>query len=112
MPRDFKVYLDDILQAIEKIRLFSQGLSARELEADAKTLDAVIRNLEIIGEAVKHLSGDLRSQYPQVPWQDIAGARDKLIHDYFGVDIEQVWIMAREDIPLLKKEITKIMDEI
>ena len=72
--------------------------------------DAVIRQIEIIGEATKHLSEELREENAHIPWQDIAGMRDKLIHGYFGVDIEQVWLTTREDIPALKEGIIKILE--
>lgn len=74
--------------------------------------DGVIRQLEIIGEAVRHLSNSLRIKYPHVPWRDIAGTRDKLIHDYFGIDLEKVWVMVQEDIPTLKIEVEKILNDL
>ena len=91
MSRDSKVYLEDILEAIRKIREFTSGMSLAALSKDAKTLDAVIRNLEVIGEAVKRLPEPIRSQRADVEWKKIAGLRDILIHEYFGINVEVVW---------------------
>jgi uncharacterized protein with HEPN domain len=71
--------------------------------------DGVIRQIEIIGEAVRHVSKDIRKTYPEIPWQDVAGMRDKLIHGYFGVDIEKVWDTAQDDLPILRKQVEKIL---
>ena len=73
--------------------------------------DGVIRQLEIIGEATKRLSKGLRRQYSEIPWQDIAGMRDKLIHDYLGVDVKAVWLTAREDVPILQEQIRMILND-
>lgn len=91
MPRDAGVYLDDILVAIERIRGYLQGVSRSNLERDTRTLDAVLRNLEIIGEAAKQLPPDFRERSPQIEWRKIAGMRDLLAHAYFEVDLEIVW---------------------
>ncbi len=79
---------------------------------DTLLQDGVIRQIEIIGEATKRLSKELRSKYGPLPWQDMAGMRDKLIHDYFGVDIGQVWLTAMEDLPLLKVQLENILTEL
>ena len=90
MSRDYKVYLEDILEAICKIHEFATGMSLDALSKDAKTLDAIIRNLEVIGEAVKHLPEPIRNRQPNVEWRKIAGLRDILIHEYFGINVEVV----------------------
>ena len=91
MSRDYKVYLDDVREAIGKIRRYTEGMSRDSFFADERTIDAVVRNLEVIGEAVKNLPGSMRDQYPDVEWQKIAGLRDILIHEYFGIDAEIIW---------------------
>ena len=91
MPRDYKVFLEDILEAIRKIRIYTDGLSLQAFTADAKTFDAVIRNLEIIGEAAKQIPEDVRSQSPEVEWRRIGRLRDLLIHHYFGIDAQIIW---------------------
>jgi uncharacterized protein with HEPN domain len=105
MPRDDTVYLHHILDAIAKVEEYLQGLDETDFRSSTLVQDAVIRQLEIIGEAVRRPSPEFRSSHPHVPWQDIAGMRNKLIHDYFGVDIEKVWITAQDDVPHLKRPI-------
>ncbi len=111
MKHDNSFYLHSILDSILRIETYLKNVPETDFQQNGLLQDGVIRQLEIIGEAVKHLSHDLRSRYPLVPWQDIAGVRDKLIHEYFGVDIDQIWLMACEDIPLLKSNISKILDD-
>ena len=105
MSRDYKVYLQDVLEAAQKVRQFTAGFTLDTFSQDAKTLDAVVRNLEIIGEAVKHLPEDVRSRYPGLDWKKIAGLRDILIHEYFGVNVEVIWDVVRQKIPELEKAV-------
>lgn len=109
MKRDDLVYLQHILDAIAKVKAYLQGKDKGLFEQDTLLQDGVIRQIEVIGEATKRLSKGLRNKYGHIPWQDIAGMRDKLIHDYFGVDIDQVWLTATEDLPVLEVEIEKIV---
>ena len=102
MPRDSKVYLSDILDSSRKIRAYIAGMSRDQFAADEKTIDAVVRNLEVIGEAVKHIPQSMRELQPHVPWQRIAGLRDLLIHQYFGIDRDIVWNIAQEKLDELE----------
>ena len=103
--RSYSDYLVDIIDAMEKIGRFIEGLSEQKFQEDDKTAFAVIRALEIIGEATKCLPDTFRSAYPQIPWKAMAGMRDKLIHQYMGVDLRVVWKTATEDIPALLPQI-------
>ncbi len=111
MPRDSRVYLEDILEATRKITTYTGSLSKTAFLEDEKTLDAVIRNLEVIGEAVKKLPEDLRAQHSGVEWKKIAGLRDILIHEYFGLDAEIVWDIVRNKVPALNREVRTILNE-
>ena len=107
--REFRDYLNDILEVIEDIRIFTEGMSYEDLESDKKTLYAVIRCLEVLGEAVKKIPKYVKEEYSEIPWQEIGGMRDKLIHEYFGVDIETIWDTIQEDLSPLKGTITRII---
>ncbi len=109
MLKDYKTYLDDIDQAIGKIRRYTAGLTVELLANDEKTLDAVIRNLEVIGEAVKNVPEDIRQQYPETEWRKIAGLRDILIHRYFGIDTEIIWDIIQNKLPTLANQIRQIL---
>jgi uncharacterized protein with HEPN domain len=109
MLRDFKVLLDDILEAAGRIRSYTEGMSLAELRADKKTTDAVVRNLEVIGEAIKKLPAEVRDRHPDVPWKKIAGLRDILIHEYFGIDLDIIWDVVDTKLPALAERVAEIL---
>lgn len=111
MKRDITLFLRDIFEAIQLIEDYCRGISREDFEHDKKLQDAVIRRIEIIGEAAKHVPESLRKKYPNVPWQKIAGVRDVMIHGYFSVLLERVWNILHEDLPRLKAEILKILEK-
>jgi uncharacterized protein with HEPN domain len=109
--RDFRVSLDDILEALEKIMEYVDGVSEREFENNTEKQDAVIRRIEVLGEAVKNIPFDFRDKHPDIPWRSIAGMRDVVIHQYFGVTISLVWKVATSDVPAIREKIEKIIEE-
>lgn len=111
-PRNTRVYLEDILGAITSIERYTVGLTLEQFTYDSKTQDAVVRNLEIIGEAVKRIPKKVRDAYPHVTWRPAAALRDFLIHEYPSVDAEAVWDTVRNDLPLFKKEIERVVKEL
>ena len=111
MKRIFLDYLEDILTAIDEIDDFTRGYTAATFADDRKTVNAVIRSLEVIGEAAKQVPEEVRRQAPGIPWKYMAGMRDKLIHHYFGIDLEIVWKVSREELPALRPEIIHLLQE-
>jgi len=104
-------YLADILDAIEKVMRFIEGMNFEEFSKDDKTVFAVVRGLEIIGEATKQIPSSVRDTHPEIPWREMAGMRDKLTHGYFGVNLTVVWKTATEDLPTLEPVIRRLLPE-
>ena len=102
MTRSVALYVKDIIQNMLDAEEFIRGFSYETFISDKKTFNAVVRSIEVIGEAVKNIPDSVRSRYPDIPWKEMAGMRDKLIHFYFGVDREAVWITVKERIPTIR----------
>lgn len=111
MPRSQKVLCDDILEAIQRIEEYTEKMDIEDFSESSLHQDAVMRNLSIIGEAVKAISLDIKEKYAAIEWRKIAGLRDILIHAYFGIDIDIVWDIVQNKLPELKNQIQQIMSE-
>ncbi|MDO9537831.1 MAG: DUF86 domain-containing protein [Thermoplasmata archaeon] len=105
MKKDSVVYLRHIMDAINRVEKYTRGILYQNFMENDIVQAAVIREFEIIGEAAKRISEDIRTKYPAIPWRNMAGMRDKLVHDYMGVDMDAVWNTVEKDIPNLKKTI-------
>lgn len=106
--RDPKLYLDDINESIKLIAKYTKGVDFSDFAGDQNNQDAVMRRLMVIGEACKNLEKYFKEKYPTIPWRKIGGFRNRLVHEYFGIDEQAVWNIIKEDLPELKKEISKI----
>lgn len=112
MKKDVRVYIEDILEALTKIEEYIQGISSDDdFYNNTQLQDAVVRRLEILGEAVKNIPQGFRSRYPEIPWKQIAGMRDILIHEYSGVNLKRILKVAKEDVTGLKNKILKIKED-
>lgn len=100
--RNWQLRFEDILEAIDRIQHYTNGLNFDQWQKDIKTIDAVIRNLEIIGEAANHIPPEIQTLYPDIPWHKMRGIRNILVHEYFGVDTEVLWRTTQEDLPGLR----------
>lgn len=108
--RDSKLYLIDIKESIEKIEKYTKDVAFADFAKDLKTIDAVVRNLSIIGEAVKNIPDDIKMAHSEIAWHEIMGMRNKVVHEYFSVDEEILWKTIQNDLPLFKKQIGEILD--
>ena len=112
MKRSLKLFIYDIAESIKDIESFTRGISEESFSNDRLRQDAVIRRLEVMGEAVKNIPDSFREKHPEVQWKKIAGLRDRIIHAYFEVDLDITWGIIKGDLPELKKKINKIKKEL
>lgn len=110
MKRDIKLYLQDIRESILAIEDYIGVLAEDDFYKNRQVQDAVLRRLEVIGEAVKNIDEHFRNRYPDIPWKKIAGMRDVVIHEYFGVSLKRVWNVVKNDLPDLKQKIFMMME--
>ena len=111
MSRNYNLYLQDIVEAADRIASYVEGMTRSAFEADQMRIDAVIRNLQIVGEAVKKIPGSIREAYPSIPWHEIAALRNRVIHVYFDVDLNVTWNVVQLELPMLKTQIQQILKE-
>lgn len=112
MTRHVALYIKDILSSMCDAEEFIEGMSYQQFMDDKKTFNAVVRAIEVIGEAAKNVPPTIRARYPAIPWKEMAGMRDKVTHFYFGVDREAIWIAVKERIPSLKPTIEQILKDL
>jgi uncharacterized protein with HEPN domain len=110
--KDYRDYLQDILDSINDSEEFVKGMSFDDFLKDKKSVNAVIRSIEVIGEAAKKIPPSLKNKFYDVPWKKMAGMRDKLIHEYFGVDLEIIWEVIKKDLPSIKPLIVETIDHL
>jgi uncharacterized protein with HEPN domain len=111
MPRDYRLYLEDILEAAQKVNSYLQGVTFEQFGEETMRLDAVLHNLLVIGEAVKSVPPDVRENYPAVEWRKIAGLRDIIAHEYFGINLEIVWDVVHNKLPELHTLVAEILEQ-
>jgi uncharacterized protein with HEPN domain len=112
MKRNQEIFVWDILKSIESVEKFTENITIEFFCSDREKQNAVIREFEIIGEAAKHVSAELKRKYPEILWPKMIGMRNRLIHEYFGLNLERIWKTAKEDLPMLKTQIAVVLDEL
>ncbi|MCK5624321.1 DUF86 domain-containing protein [Candidatus Pacearchaeota archaeon] len=112
MNKNNLAFIEHILESINAIMEFSKDINKKELISNRLKQSAIVREIEIIGEAVKNISKDLKNKHPEIEWKEIVGTRDKMIHHYFGVDLNIIWEIIKTDLPDLKKHILKIKENL
>ena len=112
MKRDTVFYLDDMVENMDDAVNFIGAITYDDFIKDKKTVNAVVRSIEIIGEAAKHVPAEIREKNPSIPWKNMAGMRDKCIHDYIGVDHETIWYAVKDDIPDIRRKIADLTKKI
>ena len=112
MKKDPRIFIEHILECIARIEEYVKDVTKEEFMRSPQLQDAIVRRIEIIGEAVKNLPAEIKEKFPDIPWKDIAGMRDVLIHSYWGVDLELTWAVAKERISDLKNRMLRVKEEL